>query len=202
MHRSSNGVGIPPVDTSAQVYRPKVDVPRLEEIARDLLIAIGENPDREGLRETPRRWANMWKEFIDYDPGKVDTVFTTQRADQMVVVTGMRVWSYCEHHLLPFWADVSVGYITRDKQLGLSKFARIAHNHAHRLQVQEQLVEGIADDLATILNSSDLAVLARGEHLCMTMRGIQTPARMISSVMRGVFREEPQVRIEFLSLCS
>jgi GTP cyclohydrolase I len=143
----------------------------------------------------------MWKAFVEYDPGKVDTVFNLEATDQMVVVTGMRVWTLCEHHLLPFWADISIGYIASGKVLGLSKFGRIAHKHAHRLQIQERLISGIADELSSILESDDIAVLAEGEHLCMTMRGIQTPARMKSSVMRGTFRENPQARAEFLSLC-
>src|SRR5690349_6025106 len=89
----------------------KVDYPRLLELGRELLLAIGEDPDREGLLETPRRWADSWREFIEYDPGTTDTVFATSSTDQMVTVAGMRISSLCEHHLLPFWCDVAIGYI-------------------------------------------------------------------------------------------
>lgn len=187
-------------DTGSQVTQSTVDYDRLLTLCHDLLIAIGENPYREGLKETPRRWASMWREFIDYQPGSTDTTFEAITTDQMVVVSGIRVWSLCEHHLLPFWCNVSVGYIARDKVLGLSKFGRVAHKHAHKLQLQERLVADIADEIQMITGSQDVAVLATGEHLCMTMRGIQTPAMMKSSVMRGVFLEKPAARAEFLSL--
>lgn len=174
---------------------------RVESIARDLLAAIGEDVTREGLQDTPRRFAKWWAEFIDYDPGTLNTVFEIEQTDQMVIVTGMKVWSLCEHHLLPFWCNISIGYIASTKLLGLSKFGRIAHKHAHRLQVQERLIAGIADELQAILDTDNVAVLAEGEHLCMTMRGIQTPALMKSSVMRGVFMSDAAARSEFLSLC-
>lgn len=172
----------------------------MEEIGRELLIALGENPDRPGLVETPRRWAGWWAEFLDFDPGKMDTTFESVTTDQMVVVSGMRVWSLCEHHLLPFWADVSIGYIATEQVLGLSKFARIAHYYAHRLQLQEQLTHQIADMVADVAETDNVAVMAQGEHLCMTMRGVQTPAKMTSSVTRGLFRSSAEARAEFISL--
>lgn len=196
-----HGAGISAIYPDAQVPRVAVDVDRIEALARELLVAIGEDVDREGLRDTPRRFAKWWAEFIDYDPGTLDTVFEIEQTDQMVVVSGMKVWALCEHHLLPFWANISIGYIASTKLLGLSKFARIAHKHAHRLQVQERLIAGIADELQEILQTDNVAVLAEGEHLCMTMRGIQTPALMKSSAMRGVFLSEVATRAEFLSLC-
>lgn len=165
-----------------------------------LLAAIGEDPEREGLRDTPRRWAKSWAEFMDYDPGKVDTCFEAVKADQMVVVSGVRVWSLCEHHLLPFWCDVAVGYTTDQAVIGLSKVARLAHKHAHRLQVQERLVEGIADDVQAQTGSENVAVLAQGVHTCMVMRGIKTPGTMTSSAMRGSFRHNDAARAEFLRL--
>lgn len=177
----------------------RVDVPALERIGRELLVAIGEDPDREGLRDTPTRWARWWREFIEHDPGRVETAFTSATADQMVVVSGMRAWSLCEHHLLPFWCDVTVAYIPAGRVLGLSKFARVAHKHTRRLQVQERLVGGVADEVADLAGTSDVAVVARGEHLCMTMRGVRTPAMMTSSVLRGAFRD-PAARGEFLAL--
>lgn len=180
----------------------KVDYPRLLELGRELLLAIGEDPDREGLLETPRRWADSWREFIEYDPGTTDTVFATSSADQMVTVSGMRVSSLCEHHLLPFWCDVAIGYIADGKVLGLSKFARIAHQFAHQLQLQERLGQQIADEVSRITGTENVAVVLKGEHLCMTTRGIRTPGTMSSSVMRGVFRDEYETRMEFLRLIS
>ncbi len=177
-----------------------VDRTQIAGLVEELLIAIGEDPNRPGIRETPRRVANWWGEFIDYEPGKVDTAFEAVTADQMVVVSGMRVWSLCEHHLLPLWCDVSVGYIADGKVLGLSKFARIAHKHAHRLQLQEQLVHGIAEEVAGLTGSRDVAVYAEGQHLCMIMRGVKTPGVMKSSVMLGAFRENAETRAEFLRM--
>jgi GTP cyclohydrolase I len=165
-----------------------------------LLLAIGEDPEREGLRETPRRWADSWREFIEYDPGTTETTFSSLTSDQLVCVSGIRVASLCEHHLLPFWCDVSIGYIPDEKVLGLSKFARIAHQFAHRLQLQEQLGRQIANEITRITGTMNVAVVLKGEHLCMTARGIRTPGRMTSSVMRGVFRTESATRMEFLRL--
>lgn len=176
-----------------------VDYDVIKGATRALLTAIGEDPDREGLRDTPRRVADWWREFIDYQPGTMGTVFQGEETDQMVVVRGMRVWSLCEHHLLPFWCDISVGYIAQGTVLGLSKFARIAHHAAHRLQLQERLTTQVADTVQELVGGN-VAVLGSGEHLCMTMRGIQTPATMRSSVMRGVFRDDPTVRAEFLRM--
>ncbi len=187
---------------SAQVERkPKrVDYPRLLALGRELLLAIGEDPDREGLRETPRRWADAWREFIEYDPGATETTFASVASDQIVCVSGIRVASLCEHHLLPFWCDVSIGYVPNAKVLGLSKFARIAQQFAHRLQLQERLGEHIADEISRITGTQNVAVVLKGEHYCMTARGIRMPGRMTSSVMRGVFRTESQTRMEFLRL--
>ena len=177
----------------------KIDYDKVKSLVKDLLRALGEDPEREGLVETPRRIASFWKEFIEYQPGKLDTTFGAVRHDQMVAVTGMKVWSMCEHHMLPFWCEVSIAYIAKDRVLGLSKFARIAHKHAHKLTLQEQLVSDIANEIKLILGTDDVAVMAKGEHLCMTMRGIQTPHRMISSALSGQFYQA-ELRAEFLSL--
>jgi len=186
----------------AQIERqPKrVDYPRLLALGRELLIAIGEDPEREGLQETPRRWADAWREFIEYDPGTVDTCFESVSTDQMVVVPGMRVWSICQHHLLPIWADISTGYIATDRILGLYKFARITQKYAHQLQLQERLYKEIADEIVMLAKSTDVAILAQEQHFCMTARGIKTPAIMTCSIMRGVFRERHEARMEFLRL--
>lgn len=163
-------------------------------------MALGEDPTRPGLLDTPRRFADAWREFVEYDPGRCDVTFEAMRTDQLVVVTGLRVWSLCEHHLMPFHADVSIGVIAKDRVLGLSKYARIAHWHAHRLQMQERLVHGIADELERVTGTGDVAVIARGRHLCMEARGIRTSGAMVTAVMRGVFRERAEARAEFLSL--
>lgn len=178
------------------VSQAGVDHARVKRLTRELLEAIGVNPDDPGMADTPRRVADWWRAFMEYDPGTIDTTFESVSTDQMVVVTGMRVWSVCEHHLLPFWCDVSVGYIARDKVLGLSKFARIAHKHAHRPQLQERLIHEIADEIQLVTGTPDVAVVGRGEHLCMTMRGIRTPHTMKSSIMRGMFRNDA-TRAEF-----
>ncbi len=184
---------------TAQVYRPAVDYETLLRLGRELLVALGEDPDREGLLETPRRFASLWREFVEYEPGNTDSTFEAVTTDQMVIVKGIRVWSVCEHHLLPFWCDLAIAYIAYDKVLGLSKFARIAHQAAHRPQIQERLVHEIADEIERLTGSPDVAVIGKGVHLCMIMRGIKTPGEMVTSVMRGVFRK-PEVRAEFISL--
>lgn len=172
----------------------------LRQLCRELLVAIGEDPDREGLRETPDRWARWWQEFIGYDPGTVETGFQSVTVDQLVVVRGIRVWSLCEHHLLPFSCDITMGYLTGAKVLGLSKFARVAQKHAHRLQVQERLVADIAKELRFLCASPNVAVVGAGEHLCMTMRGVRAPGRMVCSALEGAFKEEAALRAEFMRL--
>lgn len=177
-----------------------VDIDKVKPLIRQLLIELGEDPDREGLQETPKRVAKYWKEFIDYDAGKTDTTFTQTQVDQMVLVKGMRVWSLCEHHLLPFWADIAIAYIPEGKVIGLSKLARIAHKHAHKLQLQEQLVDQISSEVKTLLNTQNVAVIASGVHTCMVMRGIKTDGTMVTSQLSGIFRTSNSARAEFLSL--
>lgn len=177
-----------------------VDFEKIKELTRELLIAIGEDPDREGLQDTPTRYAKWWREFIDYEAGKVETAFALENVDEMVAVTGMNVSSLCEHHLLPFGATVAIAYIPEGQVLGLSKFARIAHRHAHKLQVQERLVQDIADEVIALTGSENVAVVIDGEHSCMSSRGIRTKGSMRTSVMRGVFKTKPEARAEFLSL--
>ena len=172
----------------------------LERIGRELLIAVGEDPDRDGLKDTPSRWARMWREFFDYKPGSTGALFNIGNSDSIVAVTGINVWSLCEHHLLPFSTELSIAYIPSGPVLGLSKFARIAHDKAHRLQVQERLTQEIADAVTAVTGSRDVAVIAKGHHLCMTMRGIKTEASMHTSIMRGIFKESPSARTELLQL--
>lgn len=171
----------------------------LERIARELLVAIGEDPEREGLRDTPARYARWWREFTEYHPGTLDTVFESSSSAEVVSVSGIDVWSLCEHHLLPFACEVTIGYLPQGQVLGLSKFARIAQQHAHRLQLQERLTGDIADSVEKLTGSADVAVLCRGEHLCMSMRGIRTPATMTTAAWRGAF-VDAAVRTDFLAL--
>jgi GTP cyclohydrolase I len=175
----------------------------LEAITGALLLTLGQKPsENPGIRDTPRRVAQMWMDFIHYDPGTTTTLFEAIEVDQMAVVSGMRVWSFCEHHLLPFWCDVSVGYIASDQIIGLSKVARIAHKHAHKLQLQERLVTDIARELREVIGTDEVAVIARGAHLCMLMRGIETPHIFTSSALYGSFRDDPATRAEFLRLAT
>jgi len=173
----------------------QVDQNQIVFAVRALLRAVGEDPDRAGLVDTPARVGRLWAEFIDYDPGNLGTSFDVVQVDQMVAVSGIRVWSLCEHHLLPFWTDLTIAYIANDRIVGLSKMARMAHKAAHRLQLQERLVHDVANELSGVLEHDDVAVLGTGEHLCMTMRGIKTPGLFHTSVLRGAFRD-PAVRNE------
>jgi GTP cyclohydrolase I len=177
-----------------------VDHQRLMTAAREILVAIGEDPWREGLIETPRRFADAWAEFIDFEPGRMRTHFASVESDQMVVVSGMETYSLCEHHLLPFRVEMAVGYIPKDKLLGLSKFGRIVEHAAHRLQLQERLTRNVADMVAELTDTMDVAVVARGTHSCMAMRGVRMEAAMTTSVMLGHFRDLPEARAEFLEL--
>jgi len=179
---------------------PTTPETRIKRAVAIILTEIGEDTTREGLVETPDRVYRFWQEFINYKPGNLDVTFESVETDQMVAVSGIRVFSLCEHHLLPFWCDLSIGYVTREKVLGLSKIARIAHKYAHRLQIQERMVHQIADEVGKLTNSPDVAVVGAGTHMCMLMRGVKTEAVMHTSVLRGVFREDGAARNEFFSL--
>lgn len=176
---------------------------KLECAARLILEVAGENLEREGLLETPRRFARAWLEFFDYEPGKTDTCFQAIQSDSLVVVTGVKVWSFCEHHLLPFWCELTIGYLAKEHVLGLSKLARIAHKCAHKLQIQERLVEEIAREVNAAAGAQgDVAVIGTGEHLCVTMRGARTDLKMVTSALQGDFRNLPALRAEFLMLAA
>jgi len=184
--------------------RDPIDVDRVADIYVELLneIAPGWDDDPH-MVDTPSRAAKFWRDFIDYDPGRVATAFPigSVRVDQVVAVTGIRTWSLCAHHLLPFNATIDVGYIASGKVLGLSKFARLAHLAAHRPTSQEAIVETLANLVEEATGSRDVAVTASGTHLCMTMRGVaEQDASMTTSVLRGAFRKEPDVREEWFSI--
>ncbi|MGW7696242.1 GTP cyclohydrolase I [Streptomyces asiaticus] len=172
----------------------------LVDLGRRLLKEIGEDPDRDGLRDTPDRFARWWREFVNYEPGSTGTLFETVSTSQVVIVSDIQVWSLCEHHLLPFNCSVTIAYRPTNYLLGLSKFARVAHRHAHRLQVQERLVADIAQEISDLSGTEDVAVLGKGEHLCMTMRGIKASAQMTSTAFRGGFGDDNGLRAELMSL--
>lgn len=180
--------------TAAQQLR------KLEQLTRSLLITIGEDPEREGLRETPRRVARLWREFLGRREGNVDVTFEHAGRSQLVSVCGIRVWSMCEHHLLPFSCDLLIGYVAGSRIIGLSKIVRIARRHAGRLQVQERMVTGIADDLQRVTRVADIAVVGRGAHTCMLMRGVEMPVSVLVVEMRGRFGDDSEIREEFLGL--
>lgn len=176
-----------------------IDQERTALAIEELLNALGQ-PYREGLADTPARVSRFWKEFLGYNPGKIDVTFESTSIDQMIVVTGIRVYSLCEHHLLPITCDIDIGYISGPRVLGLSKLARIAHKHAHKLQLQERMTQEIADEVSHLADVPDVAVVVKGVHMCMVMRGIKTPGKMITSEMRGRFRDPGRARMEFLQL--
>ncbi len=163
----------------------KVNMPKIEKAIKEILLAIGENPDREGLKDTPKRVARFWKEFIDYDPGEISTSFSENIDDGTVELQGMRVWSLCEHHLLPFYVDVSVAYKPNGKILGISKIARICQQKAHKLQLQERFVVEVMEEIKKQTGSNNIKVSAKGQHTCMTMRGIKMQSDIVTTVSCG-----------------
>jgi GTP cyclohydrolase IA len=170
---------------------------------RQLLLAIGEDPTRQGLRETPDRVARMYTELLDgywVDPVALvnDAVFE-ETYDEMVIVRDIEFYSLCEHHLLPFLGRAHVAYFPRGKVIGLSKVPRIVDMFARRLQVQERMTRQIAEFIDNLLNPYGVAVVIEGLHLCATMRGVKKhDARMTTSAMFGAFRKNIATRQEFL----
>ncbi len=181
------------------------DHDRAEAAVRELLIAIGEDPDREGLRETPDRVARAWHELTSGQRCTAEDVLTTTfdlGHDEFVLVKDLELWSMCEHHLVPFTGVAHVGYIpAADGRItGLSKLARLVDVFARRLQVQERLTTQIADALIAQLQPRGAIVVIEAEHLCMTMRGVRKPgSRTVTSAVRGQLRD-PATRGEAMSL--
>jgi GTP cyclohydrolase I len=182
------------------------DHERIERAVREILIAIGENPDRDGLRDTPSRVARAYAEsFSGLRMGPEDVLTTIFEADhdEMVLVKDIEVYSYCEHHLVPFHGVAHVGYTPNKKGqiTGLSKLARLVDVYARRPQVQERLTSQIADALMQSLEPRGVIVVVEAEHLCMTMRGVRKPgAKTVTSAVRGDFREHAETRAEAMSL--
>ncbi|WP_413800036.1 GTP cyclohydrolase I FolE [Streptomyces iranensis] len=181
------------------------DEKRAENAIRELLIAVGEDPDREGLRETPGRVARAYKEILGglwQEPEDVLTTTFDLGHDEMVLVKDIEIVSLCEHHLLPFHGVAHVGYIPADsgKITGLSKLARLVDVFARRPQVQERLTTQIADSLMRILEAQGAIVVIEAEHMCMSVRGIRKPgAKTLTSAVRGQLRD-PATRAEAMSL--
>ena len=181
-----------------------VDQERLEEAVREILLAVGEDPDREGLQETPARVARMYAEMfagLGKDPRTPLGKTFTQKYDEMVIVKDIGFESMCEHHLLPFMGKAHVGYLPNGKIVGLSKLARVVEILARRPQVQERMTEELADLLVEELEPRGVAVILEATHTCMTIRGIRKPGSLCTtSAMRGGFRDNALTRSELLSL--
>ncbi len=180
-----------------------MDLKRIEKAVREILIAIGENPDREGLKDTPKRVAQMYQEILSgYGelPEKHSVIFH-QKYDEMIIVRDIPFFSMCEHHLLPFFGKIHIAYIPGgDRVTGLSKLARIADVYAKRLQLQERMTEQIADAIMEKLNPKGVMVIVEAQHLCMIMRGVKKPGSYtITSSLKGILRKEP-TRTEALFL--
>lgn len=182
-----------------------MDKERIQNAVREILIAVGEDPDREGLLETPKRVANMYEEIfagLTEDPKQHIKLFNEQSNDEMVIVKDIPFYSMCEHHLLPFFGKAHIGYIPSDnKIIGLSKLARIVDNFAKKPQVQERLTSDIADYLNDNLQPKGVAVIMEAEHMCMTMRGARAAgSKTQTSALRGIMRTDAKTRAEVLSL--
>ena len=176
------------LEDTGLTFATEVDLERLQALAAEWLQVIGEDPGREGLLKTPERVAKAW------------AFLTRGYRQRLEEVKGVEFYSMCEHHLLPFFGKVHIGYIPDGKILGLSKFARIVDMFARRLQVQERLAVQIAEAIQEVLEPQGVGVVVEGVHLCMMMRGVEKQhSRTVTSAMLGVFRENQKTREEFLS---
>jgi len=182
-----------------------LDKARIEKAVREILLAIGENPNREGLKDTPKRVARMYEEVfscIGKNPVDAVTVFKTEEHEEMVILRDIPFYSMCEHHLLPFYGKAHVAYIPKkDRLAGLSKLARVVEMISRCPQLQERITTQVADTLMKVLKPQGVLVIVDAEHLCMTMRGVKKPgSRMTTSAVRGVFRKSDITRKEALQL--
>ncbi len=185
--------------------RKNMDLPKIENAVRDILQAVGEDPDREGLKETPQRVARMYAEVfagLHRDISKDIKVFHEEGNDEMILIGDIPFYSMCEHHLLPFHGKAHVVYIPREgKILGLSKVARIVDTLSRKPQLQERLTSEIADKIQEAVDARSVCVIIEAEHLCMTMRGIRKPgSKTVTSAMRGGCRTDLRTRNEALAL--
>lgn len=190
--------------TQQLTNRTRPDRDRMSAAVIEMLSAIGDDPTREGLRETPRRISDMYLEIFEglgSDPREHLRVGFEVAHDEMVILRNIPFYSMCEHHLLPFHGEAHVGYVPDGRVVGISKLARVVETCARRPQVQELLTSQVAETIMAGLKPDGVAVVIDAEHLCMTMRGVQKPgSRMVTSAMRGSFRKSPVTRAEFLSL--
>jgi len=189
--------------SNEQIAESRIDLEMVEAAVKQILGAVGEDPDRDGLKRTPERIARMYAELLagyTMDPGKLvnDALFDV-KYDEMVIVRDIEFYSLCEHHMLPFIGRVHVAYIPNGKVIGLSKIPRIVDMYSRRLQVQERMTRQIADFIRDLLDPQGVAVVVEAMHLCMSMRGVQKHnARMTTSAMHGAFRSNAPTRQEFL----
>ena len=183
---------------------PAVDLPRIERAVREILAAVGEDPDREGLLETPARVARMYAELFSglrKDPRVHLRKFFTERYDEMVLVKDIAFHSMCEHHMLPFLGKAHIGYVPSGRVVGLSKLARVVEEVSRRPQVQERMTEQIANMLEEELQARGVAVVVEASHSCMSIRGIRKPQSMcVTSAMKGLFRTNLSSRSEVMTL--
>ena len=181
-----------------------LDHERVKAAVTELLQAVGEDPAREGLLDTPRRIAEMYAEIFSgmaIDPADYLKVGFEVAHDEMVILRNIPFYSMCEHHFLPFHGEAHVGYVPDGRIVGISKLARVVEGFARRPQIQEQLTSQVAETIMETLKPDGVAVVIEAEHLCMTMRGVRKPgSRMVTSAMRGDFRASSVTRAEFLSL--
>jgi GTP cyclohydrolase I len=193
---------IPPEPDREDAHRPSIDGARVERAVREILLAIGEDPDRDGLVRTPARVADMFAEIfsgLDEDPAAHLTVRFDANHDEMVMVRDIPLYSSCEHHLVPFIGKAHVAYIPGDdgRITGLSKLARLVDGYARRPQVQERLTTQIADTIDEVLQPKGVLVVIEAEHLCMSMRGVRKPGSLtITSAVRGLFKTNAATRAE------
>lgn len=172
---------------------------------RDILTDIGEDPEREGLKETPKRAAKalafLTKGYHESIDDIVNNAIFQSNMDEMIIVKNIELYSLCEHHLLPFIGKCHVAYMPTGKVIGLSKIARIVELYARRLQIQERLTQEIAETMLTVTQASGVGVIIEARHLCMMMRGVEKQNSVLTtSMMLGSFREQPSTRMEFLNL--
>ena len=185
----------------AQTSKYKISEARVSENLKEILAYIGENPEREGLKETPKRVIKSWQKLFGgyaQKPESVLKTFTEGSCDEMVILKDIEFYSMCEHHMLPFIGTISIGYLPNKKVLGISKLARLVEIYSRRLQIQEKLVAQIADSLMEHLKPLGVMVVCKAKHMCICSRGVQKHnAEMITSALRGVFNKN-EVRQEFL----
>ena len=189
---------------SASETPSPVDKPRIERAVREILAAVGEDPDREGLVETPARVARMYAELfggLHQEPRDHVQKFFTEKYDEVVLVRDISFNSMCEHHLMPFMGKAHIGYMPDGRVVGLSKLARVVETVARRPQVQERMTETIADLLLDELQAKGVAVVIEATHTCMTVRGIRKPGSLcVTSAMKGIFRTNLSSRSEIMTL--